>query len=225
MQSLSKYDSPQMSKRTVAIIALIVLALILAIGKDKFFHREPPEGFIELGTPYSEAKPRILAMYPNATVNEELTRVSHGAIKVEVNDYEGVKGQTASIHYIFGKDTQELDLEYYWISEPKVSHRSVYNKWRKAVIGQYGKPEIEFVTFSQVSGSEWVQGFWERNGAEISMSCYERSEENKDEDQQLFLSYTTRNDMKLTYEEKQEYKKYEKKGWVAVAAHRLLPFM
>ena len=34
MQSLSKYDSPQMSKRTVAIIASIVLALILAIGKD-----------------------------------------------------------------------------------------------------------------------------------------------------------------------------------------------
>lgn len=181
MRSLSKYNSNNMTPKAIAIMAALVLVLVIAIVKANSGHREPPEGFVELGTPYEEAKSMILAMYPYATVYEEPTGVSHAAIQVEVKDFEGVKGQTAKIHYIFSPETGELDLEYYWIAETDNSYTKIFNKWKKAVKGQYGNPEIEIGVVSPEYGNEHLFGFWSRGTEEVSLSTYEMTGEYKDE--------------------------------------------
>ena len=87
-------DSYTISKKQWAIIAAVAAVILFIIIKANTPHEAAPTGFVELGTTYAEAKPVIQAAFPGAefVINDEMTGVSHGAIKVTVNDYEGIKG-------------------------------------------------------------------------------------------------------------------------------------
>ena len=219
-------DSYTISKKQWAIIAAVAAVILFIIIKATTPHEAAPTGFVELGTTYAEAKPVILATFPGAEfkINDEMTGVSHGAIKVTVNDYEGIKGQKAEIQYIFSKSTQELDLVVFRISQPKTSYLNIYNKWKKVVNKQFSRPDVECTAVSP-GGGELVWAIWNRNMTEVSLNTIEYTADYKDCDPEISLSYTTREGMKMTYEEKRELIEESRKTRIWSLAHRLLPFV
>ena len=219
-------DSYTISKKQWAIIAAVAAVILFIIIKANTPHEAAPTGFVELGTTYAEAKPVILATFPGAEfkINDEMTGVSHGAIKVTVNDYEGIKGQKAEIQYIFSKSTQELDLIYFWISQPKTSYLNIFNKWKKVVNKQFSRPDVECATVSP-AGGERLRAIWNRNMTEVYLDTIEFTDDHKDCDPEIFLSYTTREELKMTYEEERELIEESRKTRRWSLAHRLLPFV
>jgi len=219
-------DSYTISKKQWAIIAAVAAVILFIIIRANTPHEAAPTGFVELGTTYAEAKPVILATFPGAEfkINDEMTRVSHGAITVTVNDYEGIKGQKAVIKYIFSKSTQELDLVVFQISQPKTSYLNIYNKWKKVVNKQFSRPDVECAAVSP-AGGEHLWAIWNRNMTEVFINTIEFTGDYKDCDPEIFLSYTTREGMKMTYEEKRELIEESRKTRIWSLAHRLLPFV
>ena len=219
-------DSYTISKKQWAIIAAVAAVILFIIIGANTPHEAAPTGFVELGTTYAEAKPVILATFPGAEfkINDEMTRVSHGAITVTVNDYEGIKGQKAVIKYIFSKSTQELDLVVFQISQPKTSYLNIYNKWKKVVNKQFSRPDVECAAVSP-AGGEHLWAIWNRNMTEVFINTIEFTGDYKDCDPEIFLSYTTREGMKMTYEEKRELIEESRKTRIWSLAHRLLPFV
>lgn len=219
-------DSYTISKKQWAIIAAVAAVILFIIIRANTPHEAAPTGFVELGTTYAEAKPVILAAFPGAEfkINDEMTRVSHGAITVTVNDYEGIKGQKAVIKYIFSKSTQELDLVVFQISQPKTSYLNIYNKWKKVVNKQFSRPDVECAAVSP-AGGEHLWAIWNRNMTEVFINTIEFTGDYKDCDPEIFLSYTTREGMKMTYEEKRELIEESRKTRIWSLAHRLLPFV
>lgn len=219
-------DSYTISKKQWAIIAAVAAVILFIIIRANTPHEAAPMGFVELGTTYAEAKPVILATFPGAEfkINDEMTRVSHGAITVTVNDYEGIKGQKAVIKYIFSKSTQELDLVVFQISQPKTSYLNIYNKWKKVVNKQFSRPDVECAAVSP-AGGEHLWAIWNRNMTEVFINTIEFTGDYKDCDPEIFLSYTTREGMKMTYEEKRELIEESRKTRIWSLAHRLLPFV
>ena len=219
-------DSYTISKKQWAIIAAVAAVILFIIIRANIPHEAAPTGFVELGTTYAEAKPVILATFPGAEfkINDEMTRVSHGAITVTVNDYEGIKGQKAVIQYFFSKSTQELDLVVFRISQPKTSYLNIYNKWKKVVNKQFSRPDVECAAVSP-GGGELLWAIWNRNMTEVSLNTIEYTDDYKDCDPEISLSYTTREGMKMTYEEKRELIEESRKTRIWSLAHRLLPFV
>lgn len=219
-------DSYTISKKQWAIIAAVAAVILFIIIRANTPHEAAPTGFVELGTTYAEAKPVILATFPGAEfkINDEMTRVSHGAITVTVNDYEGIKGQKAVIKYIFSKSTQELDLVVFQISQPKTSYLNIYNKWKKVVNKQFSRPDVECAAVSP-AGGEHLWAIWNRNMTEVFINTIEFTGDYKDCDPEIFLSYTTREGMKMTYEEKRELIEESRKTRIWSLLHRALPFM
>ena len=219
-------DSYTISKKQWAIIAAVAAVILFIIIRANTPHEAAPTGFVELGTTYAEAKPVILATFPGAEfkINDEMTRVSHGVITVTVNDYEGIKGQKAVIKYIFSKSTQELDLVVFQISQPKTSYLNIYNKWKKVVNKQFSRPDVECAAVSP-AGGEHLWAIWNRNMTEVFINTIEFTGDYKDCDPEIFLSYTTREGMKMTYEEKRELIEESRKTRIWSLLHRALPFM
>ena len=219
-------DSYTISKKQWAIIAAVAAVILFIIIRANTPHEAAPTGFVELGTTYAEAKPVILATFPGAEfkINDEMTRVSHGAITVTVNDYEGIKGQKAVIKYIFSKSTQELDLVVFQISQPKTSYLNIYNKWKKVVNKQFSRPDVECAAVSP-AGGEHLWAIWNRNMTEVFINTIEFTGDYKDCDPEIFLSYTTREGLKMTYEEERELIEESRKTRIWSLAHRLLPFI
>ena len=219
-------DSYTISKKQWAIIAAVAAVILFIIIRANIPHEAAPTGFVELGTTYAEAKPVIQATFPGAEfeINDEMTRVSHGAITVTVNDYEGIKGQKAVIQYFFSKSTQELDLVVFRISQPKTSYLNIYNKWKKVVNKQFSRPDVECAEVSP-GGGEMLWAIWNRNMTEVSLNTIEYTDDYKDCDPEISLSYTTREGMKMTYEEKRELIEESRKTRIWSLAHRLLPFV
>ena len=219
-------DSYTISKKQWAIIAAVAAVILFIIIRANTPHEAAPTGFVELGTTYAEAKPVIQAAFPGAefVINDEMTRVSHGAIKVTVNDYEGIKGQKAVIQYFFSKSTQELDLVVFRISQPKTSYLNIYNKWKKVVNKQFSRPDVECTAVSP-GGGELLWAIWNRNMTEVSLNTIEYTDDYKDCDPEISLSYITREELKMTYEEKRELIEESRKTRIWSLAHRLLPFV
>lgn len=183
-----------------ALIAVVVLIAPPGGGRT-------PEGYIELGTSYAEAKPKVLSMYPNARTNDNKTAVSHGAITVNIENYEGVAGQKAKINYIFDPSSQKLDMLTFYIDDPNSDYKSLQKLWKKAVSGQYGRPEIDCTLVSPSSGMELMTSIWDRGLTEVSLGTYT--------DTGVILNYTTRSSAKHTAEHKKELKQYMKYDWLA----------
>ena len=60
---------------------------------------------------------------------------------------------------------------------------------------------------------------------EVSLNTIEYTDDYKDCDPEIYLSYTTREGMKMTYEEKRELIEESRKTRIWSLAHRLLPFV